>query len=109
MHVLHISQKPRMQIYGQRIQGQYATYLVTKKGSTIQYTESGVLTDGIHSEWYEQFKPTYAKELKLLASASLKQEENHASLRDGLRAQAVAEAALQSMTENRPIEIEKIW
>ncbi len=80
-----------------------------KKGSTIQYTKSGVLTDGIHSEWYEQFKPTYAKELELLASASLNQEVNHATLREGLRAQAVAEAALQSMTENRPIEIKKIW
>ena len=80
-----------------------------KKGSTIQYTKSGVLTDGIHSEWYEQFKPTYAKELELLASASLNQEVNHATLREGLRAQAVAEAALQSMTENRPIEIKKVW
>ena len=33
----------------------------------------------------------------------------HATLRAGLKAQAVAEAAIQSIAENRPVTIQKVW
>ena len=65
--------------------------------------------DRINSQWYEQFKPTYALQLDQLVAATLKQGKVHATLIDGLRAQAVAEAAIQSISQNQPVKIEKVW
>jgi myo-inositol 2-dehydrogenase/D-chiro-inositol 1-dehydrogenase len=75
----------------------------------LQYTKSGILMDRINSQWYEQFKPTYALQLDQLVAASLKQGKVHATLIDGLKAQAVAEAAIQSISEKQPIIIQKVW
>lgn len=80
-----------------------------KTGSMLQYTKSGILMDRINSQWYEQFKPTYALQLDQLVAASLKQGKVHATLIDGLKAQAVAEAAIQSISEKQPIIIQKVW
>ena len=65
--------------------------------------------DRINSQWYEQFKPTYALQLDQLVAATLKKGKVHVTLIDGLKAQAVAEAAIQSISQTRPVKIEKVW
>lgn len=78
-------------------------------GTTLLYTEGAISTEGIHRFWYEQFKQTYSTELDMLVASLTESTPVHATLRDGLKAQAVAEAAIQSIAENRPIKIQKVW
>ena len=79
------------------------------EGTTLFYTESAISKEGISHFWYEQFKQTYTDELDMLVASLTESTPVHATLRDGLKAQAVAEAAIQSIAENRPVTIQKVW
>lgn len=77
--------------------------------TTLLYTESAISTEGIYHSWYEKFKQTYTDELDMLVASLTESTPVQATLRDGLKAQAVAEAAIQSIAENRPVTIQKVW
>ena len=68
-----------------------------------------IIEDGLHAGWYERFGPTYEAELDAFLAAIEKRDVPYATLRDGLRAQAVAEAAIRSVRERKIIPIERIW
>lgn len=59
--------------------------------------------------WYERFAPTYVAELDALISAVRAGIPMSPSLADGMRAQAVAEAAVASLAQGRPVGIADVW
>jgi len=79
------------------------------KGNTKLFTEEAISTGEIHHSWYEQFKQTYSSELDILVASLSESTPVHATLSDGLKAQAVAEAAVQSIVENQPTKIKRVW
>lgn len=64
---------------------------------------------GLHRSWRERFGPTYEQELERFAAAIRGENAPVATLRDGLRAQAIAEAAVLSLTERQVIPIDTVW
>jgi myo-inositol 2-dehydrogenase / D-chiro-inositol 1-dehydrogenase len=77
-------------------------------GVTLFQGESAI-ADGLHRGWHDRFAPTYGEELRRFIEAVQGHGVVHAGPRDGLRAQAVAEAAVTSARENRPVSIERVW
>lgn len=73
------------------------------------YQGQRVAADGMFAGWFERFAPTYAAELDSFVSAVRSGTPVEADLVDGLRAQAVAEAARESLVAGRPIAIENVW
>ena len=70
---------------------------------------SKVIEDGIHPGWLERFAPTYVAELDALVAAIRGGAAITPDLEDGMRAQAVAEAAVDSLRQSRPVAIPNIW
>ena len=68
-----------------------------------------VIDDGIHPSWQERFAPTYVAEIDALVKAVRSGTEMTPSLTDGMRAQAVAEAAVASLTQGKPVAIRDVW
>jgi myo-inositol 2-dehydrogenase/D-chiro-inositol 1-dehydrogenase len=73
------------------------------------YQGDKVIGDGIHPGWYERFAPTYVAELDALVAAFRSGTAVEPDLVDGMRAQAVAEAAIESLVQGRPVGITNIW
>lgn len=57
--------------------------------------------DGLHGNWFERVQPTYAAALKGFVDAIENDTEVRVPLRDGLKAQAIAEAATRSLASGR--------
>jgi myo-inositol 2-dehydrogenase/D-chiro-inositol 1-dehydrogenase len=72
-----------------------------RTGSVSRYRAGHVIDDGLHAGWFERVQPTYATALDHFVRSL----EEHAaiipSLDDGLKAQAIAEAATRSLTSHR--------
>ncbi len=64
---------------------------------------------GIHHGWHDRFADSYVEELACFVRALNGEASVHATLADAVRAQAVAEAAVVSNRENRPVRVEPIW
>lgn len=73
------------------------------------YKEDRVIEDGLHKGWHDRFGDTYRIELNCFAAAVQGRPAVYAGLNDGLRAQAVAEAAIRSLAEKRMVPIERVW
>jgi myo-inositol 2-dehydrogenase/D-chiro-inositol 1-dehydrogenase len=73
------------------------------------YQGDRVVDDGIHPGWYERFAPTYMAELDALVAAVRSGTPVKPDLVDGMRAQAVAEAAVESLMQGKPVGIPNIW
>ena len=73
------------------------------------YRGDRVIDDGIHPGWYERFAPTYVAELDALVAALRAGTPVEPGLADGMRAQAVAEAAVASLIQGKPIAIPNVW
>lgn len=73
------------------------------------YQGTTVTADGIDANWYDRFAPTYGAELDALVAAVRTQSAADPSLADGLRAQAVAEAAIDSLAQRKPVGIRNVW
>jgi len=73
------------------------------------YQGDKVIADGIHSGWYERFAPTYVAELDALIAAVVAGLPADPGLADGMRAQAVAEAAVASLRQGKPVAIPNVW
>jgi myo-inositol 2-dehydrogenase/D-chiro-inositol 1-dehydrogenase len=73
------------------------------------YKGRSVTEDGIHAGWFERFANTYRAELKAFLAAVRGELPVHASLADGLRAQVVAEASIESMTRGCPVSLQRQW
>ena len=68
-----------------------------------------IIDDGIYPTWYERFAPTYVAELDAIIEAVRAGTQVEPSLEDGMRAQAVAEAAVASLHQRKPIAIANVW
>ena len=75
----------------------------------IKRAGAHVSAPGLNRDWYERFAPTYVDELAAFAAAVRGEAEVHASMTDGLRAQAIAEAAIIAHRERRMVAIEPAW
>jgi len=73
------------------------------------YQGDKIVDDGIYPTWYERFAPTYVAELDALVAAVRAGTPVEPSLTDGMRAQAVAEAAVASLVQRKPVAIPNIW
>ncbi len=73
------------------------------------YQGRKIIGDGLHAGWYDRFADTYRLELDSFVSAVESKTPVHAGLSEGLRAQAVAEAMIESMERNRPVAIDRVW
>jgi myo-inositol 2-dehydrogenase/D-chiro-inositol 1-dehydrogenase len=73
------------------------------------YQGDKVVDDGIFPTWYERFAPTYVAELDALIAAVRTGVPMSPSLADGMRAQAVAEAAVASLAQGKPVGISDLW
>ena len=69
------------------------------------YTGTKVISDGLHPSWFERLEPSFALALDAFISALEGKEIAYPSLMDGLRAQTIAEAAVESLHTNRPVKI----
>jgi len=69
------------------------------------YTGTKVISDGLHPGWFERFESSFALALDAFISALEGKETSYPSLMDGLRAQVIAEAAVESLHTNKPVKI----
>jgi len=69
------------------------------------YTGTKVISEGLHPGWFERFESSFALALDAFISALEGKDIAYPSLMDGLRAQTIAEAAVESMRTNQPVKI----
>jgi len=64
-----------------------------------------MLVFGIYPGWFERMEPSFALALDAFISAIEGKQTAYPSLMDGLRAQLIAEAAVESLHTHRPVRI----
>lgn len=69
------------------------------------YKGNKVIDDGLYPSWYDRVKETYVLELDAFINALEQGNAPRPSLDDGLKAQAIAEAATQSLKSARSVFI----
>jgi myo-inositol 2-dehydrogenase/D-chiro-inositol 1-dehydrogenase len=87
--------------YDERIEVMGSTGLVesrrNRSGNVALYGAGQVVEDGLHDGWFERVQPTYAATLAAFVAALDAGEEPPVTLEDGLRAQAIADAATRAL------------
>jgi myo-inositol 2-dehydrogenase/D-chiro-inositol 1-dehydrogenase len=74
-----------------------------RRGEVALYKGDRITLDGLHPGWFERTKETYGRELEGFIDALDKKVMPSPSLEDGLKAQAIAEAATESYKTSQPI------
>lgn len=69
------------------------------------YTGTKMISAGLHPGWFERFEPSFAQALDAFISALEGKQTSYPSLMDGLRAQLIAEAAVDSLHKHQPVKI----
>jgi myo-inositol 2-dehydrogenase/D-chiro-inositol 1-dehydrogenase len=69
------------------------------------YSGTKVISDGLHPAWFDRLAPSFALALGAFISTVQGEKVAYPSLMDGLRAQIIAEAALESLQANQPVKI----
>ena len=91
--------------YDERIEVVGSTGMVEARrhrtGAVSRYGAGTVVDDGLHPGWFERVRPTYAAALAHFVATLESGETLTPSLDDGLRAQAIAEAATRSLASGR--------
>ena len=91
--------------YDERIEVLGSTGMVEARrhrtGAVSRYTAGAVVDDGLHPGWFERVKPTYAAALDHFVTALEQGTPITPSLDDGLKAQAIAEAATRSLSTGK--------
>ncbi|PPG00961.1 oxidoreductase [Pseudoclavibacter sp. RFBI5] len=75
-------------------------------GQVARYGKGVVVGSGMHAGWFERVQPTYAAALAEFVAALEGGRAPSPSLRDALRAQAIAEAATRSLASGREEPVE---
>lgn len=96
--------------YDERIEVMGSTGLVesgrNRRGNVSRYGAGHVVQDGLHDGWFERVQPTYAAALAAFVRALEDGTEPPVSLEDGVRAQAIAEAATRALRSGRTETVE---
>ncbi|NQX26195.1 Gfo/Idh/MocA family oxidoreductase [Microbacteriaceae bacterium VKM Ac-2854] len=91
--------------YDERIEVLGSTGMVearrNRSGNVSRYSGAHVIEDGLHAGWFERVQPTYAAALAHFVRALESGAPITPSLADGLKAQAIAEAATLSLQTGR--------
>lgn len=69
------------------------------------YTGTKVVADGLHPGWFERMQPSFGLALDAFISTLESKPTAYPNLLDGLRAQMIAEAAVESLQKNQPVPI----
>jgi myo-inositol 2-dehydrogenase/D-chiro-inositol 1-dehydrogenase len=69
------------------------------------YRGETVISDGLHPGWFERMEPTFYEALDAFIKAVQGEAVEYPTLRDGLMAQVIAEAAVESLKTNQPVKI----
>ncbi len=69
------------------------------------YTGRKVVSDGLHPGWFERLEGSFVQALDAFIAATEGKDVTYPSLMDGLRAQLIAEAAVESLHTHRPVTI----
>ncbi len=70
------------------------------------YQGEKVISAGLHAGWFERMQPSFGLALDAFISSLEGKPCPYPSLRDGLTAQLIAEAAVESLHTNKPLKIE---
>jgi len=76
----------------------------SSRGMTI-YKGNSIISDGLHSGWFERMEPTFYQALEAFIKAVQGEAAEYPTLMDGLKAQMIAEAAYESLKTNKPVRI----
>ncbi|KQQ28838.1 oxidoreductase [Frondihabitans sp. Leaf304] len=91
--------------YDERIEVMGADGLIESRrqpaANVALYSNAGITTSPLHKGWFERVQPTYAAALSAFVDALAAGGPSPASLRDGLNAQAIAEAATASLASGK--------
>lgn len=88
----------RIEVFGSRGLAQARPHQV---GTVRGYLAGEVFEDGLTPGWFERAEPTYAASLAAFVAALVQGRTPPVTLRDGLMAQAIAEAATRSLSSGR--------
>ena len=102
----HYGYDEMIEVFGSK--GMLQSQRQRQRGVSL-YQGVKVVDDGIFPTWYERFAPTYVAELDALVAAIRAGIPMSPSLADGMRAQAVAEAAVASLAQGKPVGISDLW
>ena len=69
------------------------------------YKGESVISDGMYPGWFERMEPTFYQALDAFIKALEGEETEYPNLMDGLKAQMIAEAAIESLQTNVPVKI----
>lgn len=69
------------------------------------YTGTKVVSDGLHPGWFERMEPSFGLALDAFVRAVEGEATDYPNLMDGLQAQMIAEAAIESLQTNQPVKI----
>ena len=69
------------------------------------YRGEKIISDGLHPGWFERMEPTFYQALDAFIRAVQGEKTEYPTLRDGLMAQVIAEAAVESLKTNQPVKI----
>ena len=69
------------------------------------YRGESVISDGMYPGWFERMEPTFYQALDTFIQAVEGEKTEYPNLIDGLKAQMIAEAALESLKTNQPVKI----
>jgi myo-inositol 2-dehydrogenase/D-chiro-inositol 1-dehydrogenase len=70
------------------------------------YQGEKVISEGLHAGWFERMQPSFGLALDAFISSLEGKPTPYPNLRDGLTAQLIAEAAVESLHTNKPVKIE---
>ena len=69
------------------------------------YKGNSIVSDGLHAGWFERMEPTFFQALDALIKTIEGEQVEYPTLTDGLKAQMIAEAAVESLHTNQPVKI----
>ena len=69
------------------------------------YKGNLIVSDGLHAGWFERMEPTFYQALDALIKTIEGEQVEYPTLTDGLKAQMIAEAAVESLRLNQPVKI----
>lgn len=65
-----------------------------------------VVSEGLHPGWFERMEPSFMLALDAFVSSLEGEPVDYPTLADGMRAQMIAEAAVESLHKHQPVKIE---
>ena len=95
----------RVELFGS--QGMLVSRRKPRREVTVYKGESAI-SEGLHPGWLERMEPTFHQALDALIKVMQGKQMEYPTLIDGLKAQIIAEAAVESLRTNQPVKI-KYW